>query len=173
MTAQQSITPMEYWNDHAREDNSMLIDVSDPGDFEQLHAAGSNCIALKDTRSLAQQARAANIKLYMISRQGQVAAAVRSELQRDGIDNVVNINGGTEAWAASGLPVCRAAPYREMLFGLLEATILIGTTVAAVIFPSLVMLVILAAAGFAIVALAIWDDRLATKPRRSRVVRSG
>src|SRR5215471_12140969 len=71
MTRQASITAMEYWKDHAAEKNSVLVDVSDPSDFRRLHAAGSSLIALKDTLRVARQARAANMKLYMISRKGQ------------------------------------------------------------------------------------------------------
>ena len=169
MPGQTTITATEYWQDHAREKDSLLVDVSDPSDFHRLHAAGSSLVSLKDTMSLARQARAVNMKLYMISRQGRVADAFRTELQRDGIDNVVAIRGGTEAWAASGLPVCRTSPARKAMLYLTELALLIGVVTGAIVYPGMVMFVVLAAAVLIVAGLAMYEDRLASRTIRARI----
>ena len=50
--------------------------------------------------------------------------------------------------------------FREKVFGALEACTLVGTFLAAIFYPQLIMVVALAAAGFIVVLLAVWDDRL-------------
>ena len=56
-----------------------------------------------------------------------------------------------------GLP---AASLREIAFGIVEAGALIGTFVATILHPELIMFVVIAAVGFMVALLAVWDDQL-------------
>ncbi len=87
-----------------------LIDVRTPAEFREVHAAPAQNIPL-DRLSPANLAKECNGNaqqpLYVICKSGNRASQACQKLTSAGYSNVVNVEGGTEAWVAAGLPVVR------------------------------------------------------------------
>jgi rhodanese-related sulfurtransferase len=87
-----------------------LIDVRTPMEFREIHVEGA-CNVPLDTLdpALAVRSRraAADDPLYVICRSGGRGKQACSKFITAGFPNVVNIEGGTLAWAEAGLPVVR------------------------------------------------------------------
>jgi rhodanese-related sulfurtransferase len=172
MTVHESIEPSEYWRIRQSDPNAVLIDLSSPKQFRNVHALGAVRVSVHDARALAKQTQAARRRLYLISRYGAAADFFGAELSRDGLDNVVSIHGGTQAWVASGLPTASEHRVRECVIGLLEVIILGAAFAATILYPQPIMLAILAAVGFAVAGLAMLDDHLRASASRSLSRRS-
>lgn len=87
-----------------------LIDVRMPAEFCAAHAAGATNVPL-DTLDPASIAGARNGRseqpLYLICQSGGRSTKAVQKFLDAGIENVVNVHGGTNAWVAAGLPVIR------------------------------------------------------------------
>ena len=87
-----------------------VIDVRTPGEFQGVHA---NCVTNVPLDSLdPEQVMNARIgpadqPLYVICRSGNRSSKACQKFIDAGYSNVVNIEGGTSAWDAAGLPVVR------------------------------------------------------------------
>lgn len=87
-----------------------LIDVRTPMEFYEVHAVGSlNAPLDKLNPELIMTSRGARAHepLYVICRSGGRSAEACNAFVKAGFENVVNIEGGTLAWVAAGLPVNR------------------------------------------------------------------
>ncbi len=87
-----------------------LIDVRTPMEYREVHAADARNVPLDQLDPLAlMQARggAASEPLYMICRSGGRGQQACEKFLKAGYTNVVNVEGGTQAWEASGLAVVR------------------------------------------------------------------
>lgn len=82
---------------------ALLIDVREPGEYQEVHAEGAQLIPLSEF-----EARYTEIpqdrELVMICRSGARSARAGSYLLQNGYSNVVNLAGGTMAWVNEGLP---------------------------------------------------------------------
>jgi len=87
---------------------ALLIDVRTPAEFQQVHAVGARNIPL-DRLSADQLTRELNgsESIYVICRSGARGRKACEKLHAAGIANAVNVEGGTDAWEAAGLPVVR------------------------------------------------------------------
>lgn len=84
-----------------------LLDVRSEAEFAQLHAAGAVNIPLDRLDPALVRSRVDAAKpVYCICASGVRSAMAMASLERMGLQ-VVNVAGGTQAWAASGLPVAR------------------------------------------------------------------
>ncbi len=87
-----------------------VIDVRTPAEYREVHAAIARNVPLD---SLDPQAIMAGRNgttgepLYLICKSGTRGAQACQKFIASGYDNVVNVEGGTEAWVAAGLPVVR------------------------------------------------------------------
>ncbi|BBO35898.1 rhodanese-like domain-containing protein [Lacipirellula parvula] len=85
-----------------------IIDVRTPAEFRGVHAEGAQNIPIDELASrvddLRQQAAAG--PLYLICQGGGRSRRACEQLAAQGFA-VVNIDGGTNAWGAAGLPVVR------------------------------------------------------------------
>lgn len=87
-----------------------LIDVRTPMEFYEVHAVGSlNAPLDRLNPELIMGSRGARAQepLYVICRSGGRSAQACNAFVKAGFENVVNIEGGTLAWVAAGLPVNR------------------------------------------------------------------
>ncbi len=117
-----------------------LIDVRTPMEFYEVHAVGSlNAPLDRLSPGLIMSSRGARAQepLYIICRSGGRSAQACSAFVEAGFENVVNIEGGTLAWVAAGLPVNRGTKKMisldrqvRIVAGLLIVT---GTILAATI----------------------------------------
>lgn len=87
-----------------------LIDVRTPVEFREVHAEGAKNVPL-DSLNAQQIATARNGEsckpLYVICKSGARGAKATQKLMDAGVEDVVNVEGGTMAWEQAGLPVKR------------------------------------------------------------------
>ncbi len=87
-----------------------LIDVRTPLEFREVHAEPARNIPL-DSLDPQQVMKARNGSadqpLYVICKGGTRGAKAQQKFIDAGYANVINVEGGTEAWAGAGLPVVR------------------------------------------------------------------
>lgn len=79
-----------------------LFDVRGPAEFAQAHAKGAVQASVEDVD--VQEALDAEHDIYIICKAGMRAAGACQAIMQRGYDNVVLVNGGTDAWLAAGLP---------------------------------------------------------------------
>lgn len=87
-----------------------LIDVRTPTEFREVHATIARNVPLETVNpSAIMQARNGNGEepLYLICRSGSRAGQACQKFMEAGFTNVVNVDGGTLAWAGAGLEVVR------------------------------------------------------------------
>jgi rhodanese-related sulfurtransferase len=87
-----------------------LLDVRTPAEFREVHAAAARNVPL-DRLNPAAVMRDRNGRqdqpLYVICRSGSRGRQACEKFLAAGFTNVVNVEGGTLAWADCGLPVVR------------------------------------------------------------------
>lgn len=119
-----------------------MIDVRTSMEFYEVHAVGALSVPLDRLNpELIMTSRGARSQdpLYVICRSGGRSAQACNAFVKAGFENVVNIEGGTLAWVAAGLPVNRGTKKMMSLerqvriaAGLL---IVAGTVLAAAVSP--------------------------------------
>ena len=87
-----------------------LIDVRTPVEFREVHAEGARNVPLDslDPKSVASGHNGQSQQpIYVICRSGSRSSMAIKKFLDAGIENVVNVDGGTQAWEQAGLPVKR------------------------------------------------------------------
>ena len=85
-----------------------LIDVREPEEFEEIHAAPARNVPIidLDPRAVLKERTGADDEpLYLICHSGMRSLIACEKFVDAGFDNVVNVEGGTLAWEDAGLPV--------------------------------------------------------------------
>lgn len=134
-----TITPAELNAKAARGEAFDLIDVRTPVEFREVHATPARNMPLDilDARALLD-GREAGKPLYVICKSGNRARMACQKLLDAGGAAVVNVEGGTQAWAAAGLPVVRGkkAVSLERQVRIAAGTlVLIGIGLGALVHP--------------------------------------
>lgn len=85
------------------QEGALLVDVREPHEYAEVHAEGALLMPLSEF-----EARYAELPegrdLVMICRSGARSARAGQYLLDKGYTSVVNLGGGTLAWAEQGLP---------------------------------------------------------------------
>ena len=105
-----AITPADLMESCRDVQQIDLIDVRTPAEYQELHAAPARNVPLDQLDPAAlMQARhgSTNEPLYFICRSGSRGKQACEKFLQAGYTNVINVEGGTLAWEASGLPVVR------------------------------------------------------------------
>ncbi|MEO8271853.1 MAG: rhodanese-like domain-containing protein, partial [Aureliella sp.] len=87
-----------------------LIDVRMPTEYREVHAVGAVNVPLGtlDPKAVAASCqRGSDQPLYVICKSGNRSTKAVQKFLDAGMDNVVNVEGGTTAWVAADLPVIR------------------------------------------------------------------
>lgn len=89
--------------------NVELIDVRTPVEFREVHVTFARNVPLDqfNAAQIAGGRMGADQPLYVICRSGSRANQACEKLVAAGSANVVNVEGGTQAWDQAGLPVVR------------------------------------------------------------------
>lgn len=104
-----SIT-VEQFAPLSRQGGFDLIDVRTPNEFFEVHAVGALMMPLDGLNPAAvmeSRETRRDQPLYIICRSGSRSVQACAVFERAGFSNVVNVEGGTLAWIAAGLPVNR------------------------------------------------------------------
>ncbi|MHB8574229.1 MAG: rhodanese-like domain-containing protein [Dehalococcoidia bacterium] len=84
--------------------DSAFIDVREPGEYAEYHAAGTTLIPLNSVFS--RQAELPDDQdLLFICKMGQRSALACEYAAAAGRTRLFNVEGGTEAWKEAGLPL--------------------------------------------------------------------
>jgi rhodanese-related sulfurtransferase len=86
-----------------------LLDVRTPAEFREVHVPFARNVPLErlDPREIGErQGQAPQATVYVICRLGSRGAEACAKLRAAGV-HAVNVEGGTLAWDAAGLPVVR------------------------------------------------------------------
>jgi rhodanese-related sulfurtransferase len=86
-----------------------LIDVRTPAEFREVHVGFARNVPLDrlDAAHVAAGRNGSDRPLYVICRSGNRARQACEKIHAAGFTNVVNVEGGTQAWDQAGLPVVR------------------------------------------------------------------
>ncbi len=106
--AVSTISPRELANRKERGEAINLIDVRTPVEYQEVHVPFARNVPLDrldPTEVLAGHKQ--DEPLYVICRSGSRASKACEAISIAGYENVVNVEGGTQAWDAAGLPVKR------------------------------------------------------------------
>lgn len=83
--------------------DAVVLDVREPDEWVAGHAVGATHIALGDLPARLGEVPAGD-PLYVICRSGARSGQAVEWLRQQGMSGV-NVTGGTQAWAAAGLPM--------------------------------------------------------------------
>jgi rhodanese-related sulfurtransferase len=87
-----------------------VIDVRTPAEFREVHASIARNVpldSLDPQAILAHNQRAPETPLYVLCKSGGRSKNACDKLVRAGCGNLVEVEGGTNAWEQAGLPVVR------------------------------------------------------------------
>jgi rhodanese-related sulfurtransferase len=86
-----------------------LIDVRTPVEYREVHVGFARNLPLDqlDAAKLMAGRNAPEQPLYVICRSGSRGSQACAKILDSGFSNVVNVEGGTQAWEQAGLPVVR------------------------------------------------------------------
>lgn len=106
----KTISPQQLAELAGRDAKIDLIDVRTPVEFREVHAEIARNVPLDrldPAEWVKSQSDPAGGPVYVICRSGNRGAQACQRLVAAGIENIVNVEGGTQAWEAAGLTVVR------------------------------------------------------------------
>ena len=117
-----------------------LIDVRTPVEFREVHVLFARNVPLDqlDAAQLVAGRTGSAQPLYVICRSGSRGKQACEKFQTAGFTNVVNVEGGTQAWDQAGLPVARgqkAISLERQVRIAAGALVLIGAALGAFVSP--------------------------------------
>jgi len=130
-----------------------LIDVRTPVEYRELHVAAARNVPLEklDPKSLMHTRNGSkDAPLYLICRSGSRGRQACDKFLAAGFPNVVNVEGGTLAWAECGLPVVRgkkAISLERQVRIAAGSLVLLGVLLGLLVHPALVGLAAFVGAG--------------------------
>ena len=139
-----------------------LIDVRTPVEFQEVHVDFARSLPLDRLRADALeqgQNAAPDEPLYVICRSGSRGRQACERLEAAGL-NVVNVEGGTLAWEAAGLPVVRARSKvisleRQVRIGA-GSLVVAGVLLGAIIHPAFYALSAFVGVGLVVAGVTDW-----------------
>ncbi|MEO1529183.1 MAG: rhodanese-like domain-containing protein [Planctomycetota bacterium] len=84
-----------------------LIDVRTPAEFREAHAEGARNVPLDRLKPDQVFESTSSESIYLICKSGSRSQMAAKKFIQAGFDQVISVDGGTEAWVAAGLPVVR------------------------------------------------------------------
>jgi rhodanese-related sulfurtransferase len=84
-----------------------LIDVRTPAEYQEVHVTFARNVPLDRLDPTNVNGGKKDAPLYVICRSGSRGKQACEKLSSAGFTQVVNVEGGTQAWDAAGLPVAR------------------------------------------------------------------
>jgi rhodanese-related sulfurtransferase len=161
-----------------------FIDVRTPAEYAQLHAQGARLVPLDQLDPVAvRSARGGNAgeAVYVICRSGARAARAVERFRAAGFDNVVSVDGGTEAWERAGLPVVRGPASGGMSIErqvrvVTGAIVTLGVALGWLVHPAYHALAAFIGVGLVVTGLVDWCGTallLARMPWNRRAGRGG
>jgi rhodanese-related sulfurtransferase len=121
------------------EPSSLVLDVRSPGEFETSHIHGAVNIPIDRVDShLREIVSAAGGTMVLVCQSGGRAEQAAGKLGPAGLDHLVLLEGGMNAWEAAGAPVEHGDTQRwslERQVRLVAGSIVAGSVLASTAFP--------------------------------------
>lgn len=100
----QNISVSQSFDKRKQSQDILLIDVRTPAEYGSIHANGAvnhpmESLELEKIPFFKEQ------EIHVICQSGGRSMKVSKKLEAAGFTNIVNVEGGTSAWHAAGLPV--------------------------------------------------------------------
>jgi rhodanese-related sulfurtransferase len=130
-----------------------LIDVRTPVEFHEVHLSMARNVPLDqlDPSAVMQSRRvSATEPLYLICRSGGRGRQACEKFLKAGFANVVNVEGGTSACVAAGMPVIRgkkAMSLERQVRIAAGSLVLVGAALGAFVYPAFIGLAAFVGAG--------------------------
>lgn len=129
-----------------------LIDVRTPVEYREVHVEFARNVPLDqlDPAKVASSRNGSAAPLYVICRSGSRGLQACEKLLAAGCTNIVNVEGGTQAWDQSGLPVVRgkkAISLERQVRIAAGLLVLIGSVLGAFVSPYWIGLAAFVGAG--------------------------
>lgn len=129
-----------------------LIDVRTPAEFREVHIDIARNVPLDrlDVAQLTAGRNGSGQPLYVICRSGNRARQACERILAAGYPNIVNVEGGTQAWDQAGLPVIRgkkAISLERQVRIAAGCLVLIGSALGAFVSPYWIGLAAFVGAG--------------------------
>lgn len=117
-----------------------LLDVRTPVEFREAHVEFARNVPLDqfNAAQLLSQRNGNDEPLYVICRSGNRARQAAEKIQAAGYANVVNVEGGTQAWDQAGLPIVRgqkAMSLERQVRIAAGSLVLVGAVLGAFVHP--------------------------------------
>jgi rhodanese-related sulfurtransferase len=104
----QTISPKQLFELMSHGKSIHLVDVRTPAEYQEIHVDIAKNIPLDKLSPSALGVDPNSTEpIYVICRSGARGSQACQSLLGSGLSNVVNVEGGTMAWAQAGLPVTR------------------------------------------------------------------
>jgi rhodanese-related sulfurtransferase len=139
---------------------ALVLDVRTPGEHAGLHVPGAHLLPLDrlDPAAVARL-RPGDAPVYLLCRSGARATRAAEQLGAAGIAGCVVVSGGTEDWAAAGLPVVRGRGVmsieRQVRIAA-GALVVVGVSLGVLVQPWFLALAGGVGAGLVITGIADW-----------------
>ncbi|MCA9078856.1 MAG: rhodanese-like domain-containing protein [Planctomycetaceae bacterium] len=139
-----------------------LIDVRTPVEFREVHADVARNVPLDalDPHAVMKERNGSSERpLYVICRSGARGAKAQQKFVDAGYTNVINVEGGTEAWVSEGLPATRGkkAMSLERQVRIAAGSIVFAGAVAAMVTGNVYLAGIPAFVGAGLVFAGVTD----------------
>jgi rhodanese-related sulfurtransferase len=96
----QSITAVELKNKLDSGENPVLLDVREAWEYETCHIDGSINISMSNVKQMLDELKPDD-EMVVICHHGMRSFQVASYLEGNGFNNILNLEGGVDAWAKS------------------------------------------------------------------------
>lgn len=140
-----TVTPRRLAELRAAGDAAELIDVRTPVEFREVHADGARNVPLDRLDPVGVRG-----PVYVICKSGGRGRQACERLLAAGVEGVVNVEGGTQAWADAGLPVVRgrkAVSLERQVRIAAGALVLLGVALGWLVEPAFLGLAAFVGAG--------------------------
>jgi rhodanese-related sulfurtransferase len=145
-----TISPQQLLNLHQSEKGVELIDVRTPVEYREVHVSFARNVPLDRLDAIELTAGRNGLPLYVICRSGSRGQQACEKLSAAGYTNVVNVEGGTQAWEQAGLPVIRgqkSVSLERQVRIAAGALVVIGSALGAFVSPYWIGLAAFVGAG--------------------------
>jgi rhodanese-related sulfurtransferase len=90
-------------------EKAVLIDVSEPEEFAQGHAAGARNVPLNSLQGAKELPSNKQLPVVLMCSTGARAARAAGELRKLGHERAISLSGGLKAWREANLPLEKSA----------------------------------------------------------------
>ena len=139
-----------------------LIDVRSPMEYHEIHAPAAKNVPLAKLdpkKMMAARDNAADKPIYVICKSGTRGASAQQRFFDAGFTNVVNVEGGTDAWLSAGLPVVRgkqAISLERQVRIAAGLIVFIGALLAIIIHPNWAIIPAFVGLGLMFAGITNW-----------------